>query len=120
MIIMSTQLLHLKSDENHHDASSASPAVIMTIMSTHLLHLQRCLTRHLKRIEEKDDEDNRDEDDFVDENKSKNRTDDDLRIMIDDKSDDDLHIMMMMIRVMMTFMRIEPIITMHPHHQQSS
>ena len=29
MVIMSTHLLHLKSHDNHHDASSASPVVMM-------------------------------------------------------------------------------------------
>ena len=68
---------------------------IMIIKSTHLLHLQRCLTGHLKCIEERDDDDSHDEVDWmmidVDDNKSKNKRDDGLRIMIDDKSDDDLH-----------------------------
>ena len=40
--------------------------------------------------------------------------------MIDDKRHDDLHIMMGMIRMMMTFMIMSSVITMHPHHQQSS
>ena len=50
----------------------------------------------------------------------KSKSDDDLHIMIDDKSDEDLHIMMMMIRVMIPIIIIESIVTMHPHHQQSS
>ena len=78
----------------------------MIILSTHLLHLQSCLTGHWKRIEERDDDVNHDEDDCVDDNKSKTKSDDDLHILIADKSDDDLHIMTTMIRVMMTFMTI--------------
>ena len=34
------------------------------------------------------------------------KSDDDIHIMIDDKSDDDLRIMLMMIRVMISFMII--------------
>ena len=41
--------------------------------------------------------------------------------MIDGKRHDDLHIMVGMLRMMMvTFMLISSVITMHPHHQQSS
>ena len=58
MIIMSTHLLHLKSDENHHDASSASPAVIMISMTTHRLHLQS------GRIYAKDEDDDKEGDDI--------------------------------------------------------
>ena len=35
---------------NRHDASSASPTVMMIVVTTHLLHLQSALTALLKRI----------------------------------------------------------------------
>ena len=47
--------------DNHVHASSASRAVITIRMSTHLLHLQWCLEGHLKRIEDRDADDNHDE-----------------------------------------------------------
>ena len=60
---MSMHHLRLQSDDNHHDAPSASPAVRMIIMTTH--SLQRRLTPHLKctRVEIERDADNYDDDD---------------------------------------------------------
>ena len=43
--------VHHHPDDNHHCASSASPAVIMTINTTHPLHFQSGLSAHLKRKE---------------------------------------------------------------------
>ena len=60
---------------------------------------------HLKRIEERNDNDNHDKHDYANDKKSKNMNDDDLNSIIDE-NDDDLHIMIMMLRVIMTFMII--------------
>ena len=44
MIVMSTHLLHFNSADNHHDASSASPAVI-----AHVFLNDGVQTSHLNR-----------------------------------------------------------------------
>ena len=70
---MSTHLVRLESDENHHYAFSASPTVMMIIMTTHLLRLQPGLTGQLELFQEDKDDDKEDghdehHDDDADEN----------------------------------------------------
>ena len=65
---MPMHLLHLQSDDNDHGASSASPAVMIILVTTRPLHHQRCLTPQLKCIErDGDDYDDDDDDDIDDE-----------------------------------------------------
>ena len=62
---MSTHLLHFKEDDNHHDASSESPAAIMIVMTTHPASPVLCnATLEMCRVELERDGDDYDDDDF--------------------------------------------------------
>ena len=67
MIIMPTHLLHPKADDNHHDASSASPAVMMISMTTHRLHLQWAERQFCNVCEKDEDDEEEGDDDETDE-----------------------------------------------------
>ena len=60
---MSTHLLHLQSEENHHDASSASPAVTVIILTTHPLRHQSVSNATLEMYSIERDADDYDDDD---------------------------------------------------------
>ena len=66
MIIMSMHLLHLQPDDSYHDTSSASPAVMVILVTTRPLHHQWCLTPHLKCVLDKNDDYDDDDDDIDD------------------------------------------------------
>ena len=47
MTTMSTHLLRLKSDDNHPDASSASPTVMMIVVSALMAHSTHIIWTHI-------------------------------------------------------------------------